>query len=655
MAIDREATLKQAEKLLRQGKLDGAIAEYVRLIEEQPRDWNAINALGDLYVRAGDIDRAVEQFTKIADYLFGEGFLPKAAALYKKALKIKSDHDHTLVRLSEIATQQGLLADARNYLRHLGRQRRDRGDARGAAECLVRLALLDEADAESMLAGARAAQLLGDVPQAVALFRSAAAERVKGGRQSEALDALSEAAALAPGDLSLRRQLAREYVAAGQLDRARAVLNRESAGADPELLLALGRMELASGNEEEARAVFTRLVAIAPDRSAALLGLADELCAAGNRDGGFLCAEIVVDDALLAADWDRALDGLRTFLAHGPHLAALMKLVELAVDAGRDDVMYDAQQQLADAYLAAGRGAEARVIAEDLVARDPASDAHVDRLRRALALVGVADAEAIINRYREPAASADPFDVEFGEPVVDEIVEPPAAPAEMAPVEETAAPPDVAAPPEVAPLVPAAATAAAPAPIDDDAIVLDTLEIDLSEALASLGASSPVLPPPPVTPSEEPVAPPPDLESVFGEMRARAAREQQGSDPADQYERALRHLEEGRRPEAISELQAAARAPQLRFKASARLGRLFIGSGDLHNGIDWLERAAEAPAPAPDEGVALLYDLAGALERAGETARALAILMEIDADGTAYRDVRERIESLVRSQAGERP
>ena len=131
---------KQAEKLLRQGRLDGAIAEYVRLVEDQPRDWNAINALGDLYVRAGDADRAVAQFTRIADHLFAEGFFPKAAALYKKALKSQADHEHTLLRLAEIAAAQGLLADARAYLRKLWELRSERGDDRGAAECLVRLA-----------------------------------------------------------------------------------------------------------------------------------------------------------------------------------------------------------------------------------------------------------------------------------------------------------------------------------------------------------------------------------------------------------------------------------------------------------------------------------------------------------------------------------
>src|SRR3954470_17299000 len=102
VAIDRDAILKQADKLLRQGKLDGAISEYVRLIEDQPQDWNSINALGDLYVRAGKNDKAIEQFTRIADHQLSEGFFPKAAALFKKALKVKPEDEHILMALAEI-------------------------------------------------------------------------------------------------------------------------------------------------------------------------------------------------------------------------------------------------------------------------------------------------------------------------------------------------------------------------------------------------------------------------------------------------------------------------------------------------------------------------------------------------------------------------
>ena len=77
MAFDREDTLKKAEKLLRQGRLDAAIAEYVRVVEDQPRDWNTANTLGDLYARAGQTDKAIAQYTRIADNLVHEGFYPE--------------------------------------------------------------------------------------------------------------------------------------------------------------------------------------------------------------------------------------------------------------------------------------------------------------------------------------------------------------------------------------------------------------------------------------------------------------------------------------------------------------------------------------------------------------------------------------------------
>ncbi len=693
MPIDRDAALKRAEKLLRLGKLDGAIEEYVRLIDDQPRDWNSINALGDLYVRAGNVERAVAQFTRIADHLFDEGFFPKAAALYKKALRVRGDHEPTLLRLADIAAQQGLLADAKQYLRQLGKQRTARGDTRGAAECLVRLGSLEEADGESKVAAARAAEALSDTAQAARLFKEAADAFEKEGRKPEALEALSQAAHLDPDDIELRGRLARDCVAAGQLDRARLFLTPESAGDDPDLLLALARIGLTAGNDREARSAVTRLITVAPERSDAILRLGDEMAEGGHTERAFLCIEIVVDTELLGSRWDRAVLALQAFLRHAPHIPALMKLVEVAVDTDREDLMHEAQAQLADAYLDAGRGAEARVISEDLVIRDPSSEAHVDRLRRALLQVGVEDPEDIIRQYTAPDRLLDE-PLNLSDPLPEP--EPPgssfspdgfAAPAAGVPYNEGE---DWLTGPGAGGVVGDVETLDVEEPgaiiqtIDDDApIVLELTEIDLSDALAELGAAAlPLLPPvrgtagavqefvPPervpdaldadTVPAELPWAPAPelpaspprDLESVFEDMRSRASRDQQTTDAAAQYERGLRHLENGRVAEAQADLQSASRTPQFRFDAAARLGRLHVSRGELEAGVEWLGRAAEAPAPSADDGLAVLYDLAGTLEQMGETARALAVLLEIGADATVYRDVPERIAQLTRAQAG---
>ena len=78
------------------------------------------------------------------------------------------------------------------------------------------------------------------------------------------------------------------------------------------------------------------------------------------------------------------------------HLPALLRLVDISVDAGLQQETTDAQARLAEAHLAAGRAAEARVIAEDLLGRHPTDAQHEDRLRRTLVALGEPHVEAVI-------------------------------------------------------------------------------------------------------------------------------------------------------------------------------------------------------------------------------------------------------------------
>ena len=67
VGVDRESAVRKAEDLVREGKIDLAIDEYLRLVEEQPGDLGAANALGDLYAKVGNRALAVEQFVQIGD------------------------------------------------------------------------------------------------------------------------------------------------------------------------------------------------------------------------------------------------------------------------------------------------------------------------------------------------------------------------------------------------------------------------------------------------------------------------------------------------------------------------------------------------------------------------------------------------------------
>jgi tetratricopeptide (TPR) repeat protein len=632
LALDREDTLKKAEKLLRQGKLEAAITEYVRVTQDQPRDWNTANTLGDLYVRANQPARAVEQYARIAEHFVHDGFYPKAAALYKKILKISPNDEQAQLYLAEISAKQGLLVDAKSYFNAVAARRRARGDRKGADEIVVRLGTIDPSDIEARIAGARVLALSGDEKRAATLFRDLYADLVEKDREDDAIAALREAVRFNPDDLDGRSILARSALASGDLETARGYLDRKTAGDDPGLLMALADIELRGGRLDQLREILQTLFSVNRESRQNIIDLAWNV-SDSSPGAAFVCTDAAVDAAIQAREFDVAASLLQEFVTRRPaHITALLKLVEVCVNGGLESTMCDAQTQLADAYLAAGKAAEARAIAEDLVAREPWEGAHIDRFRRALVMLRVSEPDAVI---AERLSGATPF---VARDHFAGAVEAPAMPPEPSPelprtihVQETTQRPPAADPAGRAP------TAAAPPASRKPA----SAEIDLSHALGELDGAE-----------ERPPQRPASLGDIFKGIRKDSSQGDGADQSAQHMKLARTYLEMGMLQEATTSLKTAARSPRRRFEAAAMLGRLYKEHGEITDAIEWLERAAEATVPSPEEGQALLYDLGLALEDAGETARALAVFLELQATAGEYRDVAERVDRLARVQTG---
>ena len=664
MASARDESIKKAEKLLRQGKLDLAIAEYVRMVEEQPRDWNGRNTLGDLYVRASQPDKACAQYMTIADHLMHEGFYPKAAAIYKKILKIKPDEEPVQMNLGEISAKQGLLADAKAYFLGIAKRRRARGDQAGADAMVVRLGALDANDFDARALAASTLARNGDGVSAAIQYRAMHADLLEKGRTAEATAALREAVRCNPDDAEGRAELARTAVAAGDLDASKSYLTREIAGDDPTLLMALLEMELRAGALESGR----EIVALLLQRDGTLrTRIVDLAWALGpvSPAAAFICIDGTVDADLAAGNFVDAAATLQEFATRVPgQIESLLKLVEICVDGGLEATMYEAQAVLADAYLEGGQAAEARVIAEDLVAREPWEHAHIDRFRRALIMLGVPDPDMLIAERlsgQGPFVATDPFMTAetFGEtePLPADVNAPAIPPELAAPLPEPDARP-------VEPDIPLRPRAAEPdiplrprAPEPDIPLIprkpapdKKKTDIDLTDVLAELqgiAAAPPAAKPPP--------APPPssqNLDAVFSDFRSEASKQSAANDAAEYLGLGKTYIEMGMVEEAINALRTSARAPNHRFEAASLLGHLYLKQGDIPHAIEWLERAVEAPAPGETEARELLYELGSILESAGETSRALAVFLELQADAGEYRDVAARVERLARVQTG---
>ena len=457
MTLDRPAVLRNAQKLLRIGKLHPAIKLYEQVVRESPDDLQTAAMLGNLYVRAGSPEKAVNLFLGIASGLRGRGLHGQAAVAYQRVLAVADDNEQALLQLAEIASSQHQNVEARAYLTRVEERRRDRGDHKGAAEILIQIAELDPHDFDSRLAAARARQEIGDDKGAVADFKRTADDLLEGGRHAEAATVLKEAAQLAPDDAGLAERLFDSYLLAGNFEEARAAartpahwkrlattliavdddtaldvlreaasrqpddlglqaslarrfieegnavaasehLRPEMAEDDPAILLAIAEIQLRGGHPEKAVEMVRRSVIksheMTPDVSALALRASGAV-----PETAWTLMQLAVDGWAKHSDLATAASALEEFVARVPDSTpALIRLVEIAIDGDLPEVASRAQAQLADAYLKSGDAAEALVIIEDLATRERDNPAHIERFRQALLALGESDLDGAITR-----------------------------------------------------------------------------------------------------------------------------------------------------------------------------------------------------------------------------------------------------------------
>src|ERR1035438_10540521 len=84
MASKRDALVASAEKSLAKGKVDSALKDYQKVLEEIPGDVNILNKVGDLLTRLNRNEEAIPYFTKIAEHFARDGFFLRGIAIYKK-------------------------------------------------------------------------------------------------------------------------------------------------------------------------------------------------------------------------------------------------------------------------------------------------------------------------------------------------------------------------------------------------------------------------------------------------------------------------------------------------------------------------------------------------------------------------------------------
>ncbi|WP_243322685.1 tetratricopeptide repeat protein [Geothrix sp. SG200] len=112
MAIDRVKVKKEADKLLTAGKVDRAIEEFHKLVEDNPKDYATLNQIGDLYVQIGRAREGVEIHKRLGGAYERDGFHARAAAIFQKVVRNAPEDIDAAQRLADLYRQMNKVTDA---------------------------------------------------------------------------------------------------------------------------------------------------------------------------------------------------------------------------------------------------------------------------------------------------------------------------------------------------------------------------------------------------------------------------------------------------------------------------------------------------------------------------------------------------------------
>ena len=127
---DASRLKKKAAEFEAKRQHDRALAVYEQILdeiagEEQEADIPLYNRAGDLYLRQGNLERAVTLYEKAVDLYSEGGFFNNAIALCNKILRHAPNRASVYYKLGKISAQKGFNSDAKqNFLEYAGRMQK---------------------------------------------------------------------------------------------------------------------------------------------------------------------------------------------------------------------------------------------------------------------------------------------------------------------------------------------------------------------------------------------------------------------------------------------------------------------------------------------------------------------------------------------------
>ncbi len=348
MAIDRVRVKKEADKLLTAGKVERAIDEFQKLVEDNPKDYGTLNQIGDLCVQIGRNKEGVEIHKRLGSAYERDGFHARAAAIFQKVVRNAPEDIDAAQRLADLYRQMNKTGDAVKVHLQVAEHFQKKGLIKRALEEFNKVVDLDPKNLKMKVKLADLYNKEGMKERAAGIYLEVAESLAMEQMHGEANQILERAKAMISTPQVFLTQ-SRLGVIQGDYTSAAQHL-REGLTSNPrntELLEALAEIELRSGHPDRALEALAE-VAQLPEKSLPLCEKAlRNLVNADRGEEGLRLFAPIARELARRGSGDVIGRSLRTALQGNIGIEAWILLAEIAHQSGN---RADQVQALQTAY-----------------------------------------------------------------------------------------------------------------------------------------------------------------------------------------------------------------------------------------------------------------------------------------------------------------
>jgi diguanylate cyclase (GGDEF)-like protein len=358
MASDVSKHLDRAKRFLEKNRVEDAIEAYLAVLDEAPQHQEATQALGDLYARMDQPDRAAVYYGMLFDLLIEPRDETKALAIYNRFLRSASNSQppERIARYAFLQQKQNHPEEAIDQYTKAAELFTGAGRHEDALFCWERIAQLDPENLGRQLRLAEAAEQIGKNALAARTYLRAGQLATAGGSEADALKLLGRAYKLAPQERSVALLYAQSKLRSDEAAEAATLLEPfATTENDTVFLETFGDALIRGGNLDRAREILEKLLREKNAGAERLFELADAYASSAQTTKGVDVLQLLKRRMYADKRQNDFATQLESVASKHPHSQGMLEFcASVCNELNRETQYFEILVKLFDVYFNAG-------------------------------------------------------------------------------------------------------------------------------------------------------------------------------------------------------------------------------------------------------------------------------------------------------------